>query len=74
MQHPTLYMCDPRKNKTCKGTVCFYNGIYSHLCYCTPDAACALTDAEGAPIALAEDAFRLEIRRDKMEDMPRRMI
>lgn len=73
-ERPILYLCDPRKNATCKGTVCFYDGVYQHLCYLTPDAACALTDAEGAPIALAEDGFRTEIRRDKTQDMPRRLI
>ena len=73
MSKQTLYLCDPRKNPTCRGTVCFYNGLDQHLCYLTPDPERALTDAEGLPIALAEDGFASEIRADKMENEPRRM-
>lgn len=73
MSERTLYLCDPRRNATCKGTVCFYNGLFEHLCYLTPDAGCALVDAEGLPIALAEDGFMTEIRVDKLRDQPRRM-
>jgi hypothetical protein len=73
MNKQTLYLCDPHKNPTCRGTVCFYNGLFQHLCYLTPDPERALTDADGLPIALAEDGFASEIRADKMEGEPRRM-
>ncbi len=73
MEKQELYLCDPRKNASCRGTVCFYNGLYQHLCYLTPDAACALTGPDGAPLALAEDGFATEIRADKMTNAPRRM-
>lgn len=73
MGKQTLYLCDPRKNPTCRGTVCFYNGLYDHLCYLTPDPERALTDVDGLPIVLAEDGFASEIWADKMKNGPRRM-
>ena len=45
-----LYLCDPRINCTCNGTVCFYGDGPHPYCFTTNDPACAVTGPEGGPL------------------------
>lgn len=53
-QNP-LYLCDPRKNASCRGMVCFYGPGPWHWCCLTGDPACALEGPEGEPLAMADE-------------------
>ena len=53
-----LYLCDPRKNAHCSGTVCFYRDeALWHWCMATDDPACAITGPEGEPLAICPEAL-----------------
>lgn len=46
-----LYLCDPNKNSTRNGTVCFYrDDCLYHLRAITSDPACAMEGPDGEPI------------------------
>lgn len=45
-----LYLCDPRKNARCHGTVCFYGDGRYPYCFTTDDPACAITGPAGGPL------------------------
>lgn len=63
-----LYLCDPRKNAHCRGTLCFYRDeALWHWCMATDDPACAITGPEGEPLAICPEALDGMILRDKLE-------
>ena len=53
-----LYLCDPRKNSACRGTVCFYGKGPFRRCFACTDPACALTGAEGEPLEIDQQEWR----------------
>lgn len=56
MSKQKLYLCDPRKNAACRGTVCFYGPGPWHWCCMTDDPACAVTGPQSGPLAVDTDA------------------
>lgn len=62
-----LYLCDPAKNSTCRGTVCFYGSGPFRLCYACTDPACAVTGPEGGALEIPQDDLMENVCVDKRE-------
>ena len=51
MEHKTLYLCDPEKNKTCRKSCCVHNPLaIDCICKATVHLEFAKLDESGKPI------------------------
>lgn len=63
-----LYLCDPRKNRMCRGTVCFYGAGPWHWCCLTNDPHCAVEGPDGEPLAVDLTAGILGYDKERQDD------